>query len=136
MDLKQLSQDYVDDAKALLAAHRWAAAYYLAGYSVECGLKACVINRVHQTGILFESKKFANDCFTHELDDLIDLADLRIDLEKESGTNPALATNWALTKDWSVQARYHPKSEQLAKELSAAIFDTINGVLPWIQKHW
>ena len=43
---QQLAERWLVDAKALLDAHRWSAAYYLAGYAVECGLKACVLARV------------------------------------------------------------------------------------------
>jgi hypothetical protein len=38
-ELRQLAQDRILDAKALLAARRWSGAYYLAGYAVECALK-------------------------------------------------------------------------------------------------
>jgi len=40
--LQQLAELRLEDAEALIASGRWAAAYYLLGYSVECGLKACV----------------------------------------------------------------------------------------------
>jgi len=37
-DLKILAETRVADAMALLQAGRWAAAYYLLGYAIECGL--------------------------------------------------------------------------------------------------
>jgi HEPN domain-containing protein len=42
MELRQLAEERLLDAAALLAARRWAGAYYLAGHAVECGLKACI----------------------------------------------------------------------------------------------
>ncbi len=45
-DFQRLALDHIADAKALLAARRWGGAYYLAGYAVECGLKACILVRV------------------------------------------------------------------------------------------
>jgi len=45
--LHQLAEDRVLDAKALLDAGRWSGAYYLAGYAIECGLKACVLAYVN-----------------------------------------------------------------------------------------
>jgi HEPN domain-containing protein len=39
-EARQLADEWVVDAKLLLDAGRWHAAYYLAGYAVECGLKA------------------------------------------------------------------------------------------------
>jgi HEPN domain-containing protein len=41
-DLQILAEDRLKDAEVLLAKGRFAAAYYLAGYAVECGLKACI----------------------------------------------------------------------------------------------
>ena len=40
-DLQLLSETRVEDAEVLLRAGRWATAYHLLGYAVECGLKAC-----------------------------------------------------------------------------------------------
>lgn len=40
--LQALAKERVKDAKSLLGRKRWSAAYYLAGYAVEVGLKACV----------------------------------------------------------------------------------------------
>lgn len=42
-DFQKLAEMRIDDARALLDQNKWAAAYYLAGYAVECGLKACII---------------------------------------------------------------------------------------------
>jgi hypothetical protein len=39
-----MAGERVRDAAALLKARRWSAAYYLAGYAAECGLKACVVS--------------------------------------------------------------------------------------------
>jgi hypothetical protein len=41
-DFQRLANDRIADARALLAAKRWSAAYYLAGYAVEAALKACI----------------------------------------------------------------------------------------------
>jgi len=49
-ELRQLAEDRILDAEHLLAAGRWSGAYYLAGYAVECGLKACIMARVESTG--------------------------------------------------------------------------------------
>lgn len=49
----------VRDAEALLKARRWSAAYYLAGYAVECGLKACVVVYVKRNAdLVFREKKY------------------------------------------------------------------------------
>jgi len=40
--LQQLAEERVRDAEALLKAGQWSGAYYLAGFAVEFGLKACI----------------------------------------------------------------------------------------------
>jgi hypothetical protein len=64
-ELRQLAEDRLRDAECLLAAGRWSGAYYLAGYAVECGLKACIMARVESTGVIFWDRKFADKCWTH-----------------------------------------------------------------------
>lgn len=44
---QQLSATRLADARALLAARRYAA-YYLAGYAVECALKACIAKQTRR----------------------------------------------------------------------------------------
>jgi HEPN domain-containing protein len=44
-DFQQLAELRLQDAEALLQAGRYEAAYYLAGYAIECALKACIAKR-------------------------------------------------------------------------------------------
>jgi hypothetical protein len=39
---QRLAKERISDAKVLLGARHWVGAYYLAGYAVECALKACI----------------------------------------------------------------------------------------------
>jgi HEPN domain-containing protein len=41
-DLQNLAEERLGDGELLLASGRYGAAYYLVGYAVECGLKACI----------------------------------------------------------------------------------------------
>lgn len=41
-DIQILADIRVGEAKALLDLGHWPGAYYLAGYAVECALKACI----------------------------------------------------------------------------------------------
>ncbi len=47
-DLQILADARVTDAQALVKAGRWAAAYYLLDYAIECGLNACVAKRFRE----------------------------------------------------------------------------------------
>ena len=135
-DLQQLAEDRVLDAAALLHAGRWSGAYYLAGYAVECALKACIAK---QTGLYdFPDKTVAQKSFTHNLSELLDLSGLAVQLKLATtqAANPQLGINWQRVKDWNEKARYEQKTEVHARELYEAVTDTANGVLPWIKGHW
>ena len=134
--LQQLAEDRILDAQVLLAASRWSAAYYLAGYAVECGLKACVLARVEKTGVIFEDRKFGERCWTHRPEELVKLADLETVRGVDASTDPAFAANWLTVEGWSEISRYESKTQPECQQLLDAIIDPIHGVLPWIRKHW
>jgi len=70
-----LSETRRQEAVALLSADHYPGAYYLAGYSVECALKACVAKQVKRFD--FPDKKLANAAFTHDLEQLVKVAEFR-----------------------------------------------------------
>lgn len=119
--MHQLAEDRILDAAALLAAGRWSGAYYLAGYAVECALKACVLAHVELTGIIFEDKKYGEKCWTHDLDVLATLARVDADLKTDCKGNIALNDNWTLAKSWSETSRYEQKTQEQARKLYEAI---------------
>ena len=137
VEWQQLAERWLVDAKCMLDGHRWAAAYYVAGYAVECGLKACVLVRVAATPeVIFGDKKFSEKCWTHGLLELVKMANLEEARAADSEANPALGRNWLIAKDWSEKARYQTTSHQKAKKLYDAITDPANGVMPWIRIRW
>ncbi len=131
-EFPQLADERLDEAKALLDLGKWSGAYYLVGYAVELALKACIIKRLMATDA-FPAKNFSRDCYTHDLEDLPELAGLDAAL---AASNVDLKTNWVLTKDWSEQRRYHRITEVEARALVDAIEDAAHGVLPWIKTQW
>jgi len=134
---QQLAERWLLDAKALLDAHRWDAAYYLSGYAVEFGLKACVLKRLAAAAeVIFEDKKFSEKCWTHSVEELVKLADLEGMRKTDTAANPALGKNWLIVKDWSEKSRYQSASHQKAKKLYNAITDNVNGVMQWIKARW
>jgi HEPN domain-containing protein len=132
--LQQLSEQHLADAQVLLEQRRWPGAYYLAGYSVECALKACIakLTKVHDF-----PHKDSPKAFTHRLDVLVGLAELeqaRIDKAKSSLD---FKLNWAVILEWSEESRYDLSAEDReARNLIHAISDNQEGVLPWIKLHW
>jgi hypothetical protein len=137
LEWQQLAERWLVDAKRLLDDQRWSAAYYLVGYAVECGLKACVLVRVAAgPEVIFGDKKFSEKCWTHSILDLVKMADLEGTREADAVANAVLGQNWLVVKDWSEKARYITTSQQKAEKLYDAITDNANGVMQWIRVRW
>ena len=106
-------------------------AYYLAGYAVECALKACIAKRTQQFD--FPDKKLVNESHTHNLKALLELAELRDDLNAAS---IEVRNRWLIVQDWSEASRYQHHEERRARSLLEAVEDQSGGVLPWIRQRW
>ncbi len=74
--------------------------------------------------------------YSHDLDELFRQADLKSLRDAEIRINPAFAGNWGTVKDWSEQSRYETRKVREAQDLLAAITDSVDGVLPWVQRYW
>ena len=133
-DFQKLSELRLKEAKALLAAGFPKGAYYLAGYSVECALKACIAKKTQQHD--FPDKKLAEKSYTHDVEKLVDAAGLSDLLKSALVLDEGLKLNWEAVREWSEQSRYEMRSAQDATTLLSATADRQGGVLPWIQRHW
>lgn len=102
-ELQQLAEERVRDAEALLNAGQWAGAYYLAGYGVEYGLKACIAKLTNQHD--FPDKELAQRSFTHKIEVLVEVAGLDGQRKTDAAAHPPLASNWLVVKDWDEEAR-------------------------------
>ena len=71
-DLQQLATTRLDEAQLLLLAGRFSGAYYLAGYSVECALKAVIAKKTQQYD--FPDKQHVIKAHTHNLQTLVEQA--------------------------------------------------------------
>lgn len=134
VDFQQLADDRLVDAKALLAAGRAVAAYYMAGYAVECALKACIAKTIGQYE--FPDKDFGRSVHTHDLPSLVRLAGVDRDFQEARTTDPALGANWGVVANWTETVRYYGASQEEAQALIDALLDADHGVLAWIQQHW
>jgi hypothetical protein len=135
-ELQQLSNDRIEDARILLDNGRWTAAYYLAGYAVETGLKACILKFVEDTGVIFTDKKFAEKCWTHRIEDLVTQGNLGPRRGRDISANPVRGGYWGVVKAWKEVSRYEQKTEAEARNLYEAVTNDPDGVFPWIQQHW
>src|ERR1700680_175338 len=92
-ELRQLAEDRIADAAILLAAGRWSGAYYLAGYALECGLKACIARLTNKEAFP-RDRKFVEECYTHNLEKLLKAAGLKPALDAGASVNLAFSANW------------------------------------------
>jgi hypothetical protein len=114
-------------------ARKQQGAYYLAGYAVECALKACIAKQTRKHE--FPPKhEYIRDIYTHNLSRLLQQSGLEIQLENEMKANPALANNWNVVKPWSEDARYKVSGLK-GNDMYMALMGP-NGVLTWLRKHW
>jgi hypothetical protein len=134
-DLQLLSEARVSDAKILLAAGRWAAAYYLLGYAVECALKACAARQFRQDEV--PDKTVVADFYTHRLDKLLGISGAKAALETRAAAEPGFQVNWNTVRDWNEASRYdHSTTEAKARDMLIAVADPTNGVLSWLKAQW
>ena len=111
------------------------ASYYIVGYAVECGLKACIARRFHANAI--PERKLVNSVYTHLLENLVGAAELTVELHLEREADADFEAYWGLVKDWRSDSRYRVRlAPQEAKDLYEAVADTGHGVFQWLRRHW
>lgn len=133
LEFQELAVERLGDANALLTAGRYSGAYYVAGYAVECALKACISKRTRQNDFPpLTSKGY----YTHEINALRKTAGLDGDFELEAKEDQVFETYWKVASAWTEQARYQQIEQKLAEQLLMAIDDPQHGVLQWLKKNW
>jgi HEPN domain-containing protein len=125
----------LQDARALLATQRYRGAMYMAGYALECALKAKLM-RVHACRHLAELEKLLHDrgmmpghqsVHTHSLEQLFLLTS---SLPRLAGNRPVLQS-LAVANQWIPAWRY---SGQPANQRQAERFvDSIATLVQWVE---
>jgi HEPN domain-containing protein len=121
------------EARALFGAGLFDGAYYLAGYAVECALKACIAKERPRHE--FPDLRLAQRSHSHEAVKLIEAAKLVDSLDREILANSKFKANWDLVRDWTAESRYKTWSREDAENLLSAVGDK-DGVLVWIKQRW
>ena len=135
-DFKRLSRLRLQEATLLVKRKRFApGAYYLAGYAVECGLKACIAKKTRQYE--FPDRDRLRDAYVHNLTKLVSVADLQPALDRETRADRDFDVNWTTVKDWTEESRYDAAIDtRKAQSLITAISDPRHGVMRWIHRFW
>ena len=134
-DFQALSRLRKTEAKALLDAAQYTGSYYLMGYAVECALKACIAKTVRRNDF---PEKDTSGFYTHNLERLMQSAQLQPAYQATVQLLPALAVNWATVKEWRETLRYRPQlvTEVEAKDFYRACTARRSGVLTWVAQKW
>lgn len=118
---------------ALVKNRKLQGAYYLAGYAVECALKACIAKQTKRYE--FPPKiKDVQKIYTHDLNQLLKHAELEKQFEDDAKNNPTLAANWGVVKEWNEESRY-VLSALNGRDFCAALSGP-DGVLTRIKSRW
>lgn len=118
----------------MLKAGLFDGAYYLAGYTVECALKACIAKGTQRHE--FPERKKVESSYSHNLRELIRIAGLEDARIEQASKDPEFKANWDVVQSWSEQSRYRRHSPEATRGLLSAIGDRRHGVISWIRLHW
>jgi len=132
-DFQRLAELRAKEATALVRSRNQQGAYYLAGFAVECALKACIAKKTRRHDFPADAKH-AGRVYSHDLTELLKLADLSDRLDEDTRANRQLAAKWTVIKVWRIECRYETSGlngNEMVDSLSSP-----DGVLAWIKLHW
>jgi HEPN domain-containing protein len=132
-EFKKLGLARLDDARVLLKNRRYSAAYYLAGYAVECSLKACLARKTQRYQFPPDPGTVRNRYYTHNLQILAEECDVVGEIKKG---HAKLQAYWNTIKDWTEESRYKPRDGKRARDILLAIEDPADGMLQCIKRCW
>lgn len=133
-ELQALSRIRLREAQALVNLGMNDGAYYLAGYSVECALKACIAKMTQRHD--FPDKRKADSSYTHVLRELVTAAKLEKAHSEELKHDLDFRNHWNTVQSWSERSRYVTSDSEAAKQLIEAVANRKHGVLQWVRRHW
>jgi HEPN domain-containing protein len=133
-DLQKLAALRLKEARILLEHRCWAGAYYLAGYAVECALKAYLAKRTERHE--FPDREQVQKQHTHNLDALFAIAELDEERDTLTDVDPKFDDNWEAVRLWNERSRYKLPTEEAARALVQAVGDRQHGLLQWLKRRW
>jgi len=133
-ELQHVAETRLAEAQVLLEAGKWSGAYYLVGYAVECGFKACIAKGTKQDDFPVKARVIASH--SHDLAQLVGVAGIRVELLADTEKDAAFSGYWGVVSQWNEESRYKQWSEPEAVELVQAVSDSDHGVMRWLRTLW
>ena len=100
---------------------------------MECALKACIAKRFRRYD--FPDKGYVAAVHSHNLEELLKLAELLDHLDQDVKKRPQLANSWGVIKRWDIDSRYEV-SGLSGKDMANAVNSQADGMLAWIKQRW
>jgi HEPN domain-containing protein len=130
-DFQTLSDIRLREAETLARDGGNDGAIYLAGYSVECALKACIAKDTQQYE--FPDKARVNESYTHDFVKLMALSGLDRNYHERMRADDQFGRDWAIMHQWHEDDRYRKDASQPeARDFFAAT----HRIVEWIRQHW
>ena len=133
-NLQEISRIRLKEARALLRVGLGDGAYYLAGYAVECALKACIAKSTQRHE--FPDKRKVEASHSHNIRELVKVASLEDARLGRATEDSDFRANWEVAQAWSEQSRYRRHRTEDARALLEAVGHNRHGVIAWIKLHW
>ena len=133
-DFQALAGARLDEAQLLFTGGRYNGAHYLAGYAIECALKACIAKPTAEHDFPPRPEEVRR-MYSHNLADLAKVAGLEAERVRASN-DPVFERHWKAVVSWNEQSRYARWTQLQAAALLEAVSDQEHGVLRWLQGFW
>jgi hypothetical protein len=128
--LAELAFERVKEAQHLLRGGYYTGAAYIVGYGVELLLKAIIAGRQYAGS--WPVANVTTEVFTHNLDKLLQIADLDKQMREDSKMNKSLGINWITIRTWGTHLRYIRLPRHEASDMVDAVAEQPDGVAAWL----
>ena len=123
-DLQELSRVRLSEAKSLLQSGFPDGAYYLAGYAVECGLKACTAKAVQRYDFPDKRRRcqlYSRSKGTRASRKLEAFRVAEADADRIFKGCWDIKSRWDIVEEWSEQSRYQRHESSAATSMVEAV---------------
>lgn len=131
--LQNIAESKIRDARLLFENSRYSSAYYLYGYGIEFGLKACIARLMVAETV--PDPSVLKGFLDHNYMRLVGLAGLAEPLKVER-KKAQFDSRWAIVTEWSVEARYDLVDAVTATAMQDAVENSDDGVMRWLRQSW